>query len=719
PRERRDPANLRLGLLAVVGMTLFAALFFRLWYLQVLSADTFVEQAQANQVSVQELPATRGRILDRNGVVLAENDFVSVVSVDERLWTDPERDRRVVVDGLSELLHMEPDEVEAALDDTRQDPLLPKVIKDDVAESARILVEERRLPGVSGELRAIRSYPFGDIAAHVLGYTGVISEEQLAGAGPEVAITAVVGKAGVEAVFEEQLRGTPGRRLLEINRVREVIGQVGDDVAPEAGGDLYLTLDVRLQQVAEQAIEDELANARQRMSTVNAGARVPAPAGSAVVLDLRNGDVLALASYPDYDPNWLISGLTRAQYDERFLDTQVPSPLTNRAIRGLYAPGSTFKLITSIAGIRAGTLEPGQTYHDQGYFEIPDADICDESVRCRYLNAGGGRALGYVDLDDALTASSDAYFYRQGYLLDRTGEGRQLQATAADFGFGSATGIQLPFEQVGRIPSAVVKAELAEEGIFSDGTWLNGDNINFAVGQGFFTATPLQLANAYAAWANGGTLLNPNIVDRTADRVTGDETFRYDARVAGEVSIPPGNDAIVQGLAGVPRSARGTAAGAFSGYDFGALDVLGKTGTAQADGTSKVTGLPTDDTAAFVGVAPREDPRYVVVVVLEEAGFGGDAAAPAARAIFEELARIEADDGVAAAAPVPPPVEEVECSTDAIVERFGTGTAIEELGLDTVARILGCDPDDLRPLPAVDPTEGGDTVETSEPEDVG
>jgi penicillin-binding protein 2 len=714
-RERRDPTNIRLALLAVLGVTLFAAMFTRLWFLQVLADETFIAQAQQNQIDVIELPPARGRILDRNGVVLADNRYVSVVSVDQREWTDPEVQRPLVVAELAELLHMEPADVEAQLEDETQDPLLPKVIQDRVPEDVRILVEERNLPGVSGELRAVRSYPHGTVGAHLLGYTGLISEEELELAGPEYHLTDEIGKAGVELVFDRELRGTPGQRLLEVNRAREVVGQVGDDVPAEPGGDVRLTIDIRLQEAAEHAIADQLEAARQRESR-DSGAYFPAPAGSAVVLDVRTGDVLALASYPTYDPNWLITGLTGAQYSERFLDEQVPSPLANRAIQGLYAPGSTFKLVTALAGLRTGTLDPGEQYLDEGYFEIPDTEICDENnpnVVCKYFNARK-QALGWVDLPVALTRSSDAYFYRQGYLLDRTGEGRGLQEMAADLGFGAVTGIQLPFEATGRIPSAALKQELADAGVFAESNWLNGDNINFAVGQGFLTVTPLQLANAYATWANGGIRLNPSLVEDVEARTTGEVERTFEPRIADRIVLPPGTEVIRAGLAGAITAATGTAALAFDGYDHGSFAVLGKTGTAQAEGLSKLTGRPREDTAAFAAVAPADNPRYAVVVVLEEAGFGGDAAAPAARSILEELVRIEQEDGIAAATAATE-IDEVtpqaiECTRQAITTQFGAGTAITELGMDGVARLLGCDPAVLGPVPtpSLDLPEGVD-----------
>jgi len=706
-RPRRDPVRLRLGVLAIAVVFMFGALFTRLWFLQVLSADTHVEQAQSNQIDVVELPATRGRILDRNGVVLADNEFVSVVSVDARAWQDPEADRALVVEELSRLLGMTPAEVSEQLDDETQDPLVPKVIKDDVEEATRVLVEERHLPGVRGELRAVRNYPQHDLAAHVLGYVGPITEDQIEAEPERYDITDRVGRAGVEMLFEKDLRGDAGRRLLEVNRQREVVGTAGEDVPPVAGEDLYLTLDARVQRAAEEAIVEQLELARQRQSE-DSGNNFPASAGAAVVLDVDTGDIVALASYPDYDPNWLIGGLTKAQFDSHFLDAQVPSPLNNRAIQGLYAPGSTFKLITALAGLRAHTLDAREMFNDEGYFEIPDADTCPTTVQCRYANAREA-VLGLLDLSGALIKSSDAYFYRQGYLLDRTGDGRELQETAARLGFGSATGVQLPFEATGRVPSAELKAQLADEGVIPDGHWLNGDNINLAVGQGFLAVTPLQLTNAYATWANGGTKLNPNIVDRVADRTDGEVRRVLDRRVSATLEFPTGNDVIWEGLSYVTRS--GTAEFAFQGYDHDAFGVIGKTGTAQAEGASEVTGITREDTAIFAGVAPREDPRYAVVVLLEEAGFGGDAAAPAARSIFEALHSAELEDAAALEAESPaepePTEPELDCSATALMDRFGQGTAVVELGLETVAEMVGCDPAELGPIPPLVPGAPG------------
>jgi len=452
----------------------------------------------------------------------------------------------------------------------------------------------------------------------------------------------------VENLFEPFLHGTPGITQLEVDsqgRVHRII----DAVPAEPGQDIVLTIDSQLQAATESYLRQGLLAARKTVSD-DSGFFYPAIGGAAVVMDLRNGDVLAMASHPTYDPNWLVEGIAGEVYRSVFENDLFPGVLNNRAVQGLYAPGSTFKTVTALGGLEAGLISPRAAFYDLGYYTIPEKYNC--SGRCTFYNADR-LALGVVDLSGAMTRSSDAYFYRVGNELWHlpTEDRFAIQYMARQLGFGRQTGIQLPFEKGGRIPDDEVKRTLFESNPeaynpYGDPViWLPGDNINTAIGQGLVVVTPMQLANAYAALANGGTLFAPNIVDRRVSRSAedfGEVLQEYEARIMRTVEFPPGTSVLVEGLNGITSfTRRGTAWKAFQGYAQDEYCVAGKTGTSQADGINPVLQRKKEDTALFVAWAPCYDPRYVVAVVMEEAGFGGEAAAPVARQIIEAVRAYE------------------------------------------------------------------------------
>ena len=472
-----------------------------------------------------------------------------------------------------------------------------------------------------------------------------------------------VGKAGIEQIFEADLHGRPGETELEVDstgRVHRIVSQT----KPEPGSDIYLTIDADLQAATESYLRQGLIAARKTVSE-DSGFFYPAIGGAAVVMDLRNGDVLAMASHPTYDPNWLVGGITTLEYQSVFENPYAPGALNNRAVQGLYSPGSVFKLVTALAGLESRLISPRTAYYDVGYFKIPDKYGC--TGRCTFYNADKA-PLGVVDLSSALTRSSDAYFYKVAHDLYwiRGEEQWAIQDMAQLLGFGSQTGVQLPFEKSGRIGDGEVKKALFEanpEAYNPYGEivqWRPGDNINTGIGQGFVSVTPIQIANAYAAFANGGTLFSPNIVESVVSRTEtqfGAAVIDFEPRIQGLPEFPEGSGVVREGLHGVTSKARrGTAWRAFEDYDSSGYPIAGKTGTAQAEGRNPVLQRKKEDSAVFVAWAPRHDPRYVVAVVMEEAGFGGEAAAPVAKKIFEALRAYEQrwpDPQVAFIAPRP------------------------------------------------------------------
>jgi len=638
-----DSPRVRLGVLGIVAVSLFCALFARLYYLQVLAAPEFEQAAERNRARVVQLNPTRGRILDRDGRVLADNRLSTVVTVDRKVIASSSA-RAALFEDIAPILGTTPEALEDRYHDGRYDQLLPLPLAEDVPPEVVVQVDEQveRFPGVEVADVPVRIYPYGTLAAHVLGYVGRLPEseaQERLRQGYQLGDT--IGIAGVERIFEADLRGTPGWSKLEVDASNRVLREV-ERQDPVPGHDVQLTIDAEIQQLAEQALQAGLEAARQRRPR-EGGPRYEAPAGSVVVTEPSTGAVLAMASYPAYDPQQFSDGISQADYDALTAD-DTSNPLINRAIQGEYAPGSTFKLVTAVAGVETGVVTPSVPINDTGTYKIPGCR--GDITGCTRSNAGG-TALGRVDLPKALAASSDVYFYGIGADLWRFREERgwqlPLQEVAARFGFGRQTGITLPAERAGRVPTPELKQRLHDEApeVFPYGEWFTGDNVNTAIGQGDVLATPLQLVNAYSTLANGGTVYQPNIVWRVLEAGTGGGGGRavppapvvvreIQPRVQSTVELPDElRGPIVQGLVDATSAPYGTAAAAFAGSD---VPMAGKTGTAQ-----KGSRLASEETSLFVAFGPATAPQYTVGVVMEEAGFGSSAAAPVARVIVDGL----------------------------------------------------------------------------------
>lgn len=639
--QRVESPRLRLGILAIVAGALFASLFARLWYLQVMSSESFTEAAEANRLRVVQVDAPRGRILDRDGTVVVDNRVSIVVTIDRVRFADlPEERRRSMLERLATELTRYGTPVTAArlqdrVDDVRYSRYAPVPVAEDVTEELKIYVEEHadEFPAVAVERTAVRRYPYGTRAAHVIGYVGEINDEELEErrAKPKTYIRgSEIGKTGVERVFEDDLRGVPGQTVYEVDAQGDPVRILEDlSTPPISGDDVWLTIDIETQALAEDLLAQALEAARRR--PVRAGV-LPnrANAGSIVVTDPRDGAVLAMASYPVFDPGDFVNGLSAEEY-AHLNSEAADAPILNRAIQGEYAPGSTFKLFSGLAALDAGLRTPEQTILDQGRFTLPEC-----SGRCSWQNAGA-RPYGIVDLRRAMTVSSDVYFYSIGAdfwnARSRLGDDA-MQDVVRRYGFDQQTGIPLPSEQDGRIPTPQQRREQydANPGAFLERDWYTGSNVNMAIGQGEVAVTPLQLVNAYATFANGGTRFAPNIatkITRSGDPASVKRTFA--PRINGRVDIDPAfRQAMLDGLVGVTTSEEGTAAAPFDGFPSDVFTVAGKTGTAQVNGKA--------DSALFAAFGPAADPRYAVTIVLEESGYGGAAAAPAARALFDVFA---------------------------------------------------------------------------------
>ena len=613
-----EDSRLRLAVLGVIIMSLFAAMSARLWYLQVLDTDHFQVAAQANQVRLVYEPAPRGRILDRKGRVLVDNQISDVLTISR---VDAQRHPEVV-GRVAALLGVPAADVAKRIADPRYSPYRPVPLAEGVDEARVVYLREHQngFPGVTNAQVAVRTYPNGGLAAHVLGYVGEINDRELAARKRDgYRLGEEIGKTGAELGYEHLLRGIPGVTKYEVDSRGNVLDTLGH-ADPVQGHDVQLTIDLDIQRLTEDSLAQGLEAARRHWDG-DQKKHFIAPAGAVVVLDPRDGSVLAMASNPSFEPGAFVGGIGR----EEFAALQDPAghfPLNNRAIQGQYAPGSTFKLITAIAGMRTGLIGQHTTIEDTGSLRVGN----------RTFRNAGRKPWGKVDLPRALAVSSDVYFYKMGwdFWQNRSRYGDEIQEVARELGLGARTGIALPSEARGRVPDPETRARLHKDypKAFPNGIWYGGDNVNLAIGQGEMVATPLQLASVYATFANGGTVYQPRLAAR-ALRQTGNVAVQLPPLAMATISLPEAIRApILAGLRGAVANPEGTAHQAFAG--FSALQVAGKTGTAQVFGKQ--------DTAIFAAFAPAHAPEYAIAVVMEEAGFGGETAAPVARRILSGLA---------------------------------------------------------------------------------
>jgi penicillin-binding protein 2 len=649
----------------VVVVCLFATLLGRLWYLQGIEAQSLpVRQLAGQGILKVYIPAPRGEIFDRNGALLVGNRIERVVTVErDAVLSDPN-----LVGRLSALLGMPPAQVTAAVDNPQYSPYQPVPVAEGVSSAVALAVQENQAllgSGVSVQAEPVPYYPYGPLAANILGYVSQITGSEYdqlknvscgEAVGPCYQANSQYGQAGVENTFEKYLRGTPGVEELQVDSQGHVLGVVpGSYRPPVPGDDVVLSISLKDQQAAENALAQWLTKARAMVcpDTSLQGYHCRAPAASMVVEDPRNGQILALATNPDYNPKDFIGGISYAKWDA-YNNPANHYPLLDRAISTGYATGSTWKLITATATLRYGLRSPYTYYDDTGTYTIGGQVFHDND----------NVALGPVNLQEAITESSDTYFYSLGgqfYLQYDAGKHMTgpdpLQGVAAQYGLGDYSGIGLPGEAPGLVPSAqvVAKEHAQYPRAYPDGTWEPGFEVQEAIGQGQDLVTPLQLADAYAAFANGGTLYVPQIVLAITSPGTngapGTQVLKHFAsQVKNHVTMPsaPDRTAMLQGFLGVTSNPQGTAYGAFAGAGFplSRFPVGGKTGTAQVELLCTTAKCPAgyvpwpqykQDTSVFTSFAPAYHPRFVVDAVFEQAGYGASVAAPAVAQEYQTL----------------------------------------------------------------------------------
>jgi penicillin-binding protein 2 len=626
-----DNSRVRVSIVGVVIVALFSTLLARLWFLQSGPEDSLKVQAVAASTRKIVTQTPRGEIRDRNGAVLVRDRPSWAVTVDRDL---SKRARDKVIGQLAELLHAEVSQLLSHYESDRQSPLEPAIVALDVTQPARleILQDPQNYPGVHVKALTVREYPQGDLAAQVLGYIGEVPKEdseQLAKRGYEPGDQ--IGLAGVESAFEKTLRGLPRVETIEVDPTGRQVGEPVKIVQGEVGKNVYLTIDAKVQRAAEKALAEGILGARglQNNDIKTSLAYFTAPAGAVVVLDATDGSVVALASNPTYAPSVWVGGISNQDF-AAISGEASNNPLLNRATQGLYAPGSTFKLVTSLAMTNDAIRSIGDYYTDEGKVEIGGST---------FHNAQD-EVFGPVNLEQALTVSSDTYFYTVGnefWKVYENGDherGLGIQREARALGFDAPTGIEVD-EATGLISDPAWKSAYAranyktKEEQDANSRWYPADDILSAVGQGDVSVTPLQLANAYAAFANGGTLWQPRIKYGVGD-ADGKRIKQTKAKAIRHLNIDPTVSAtIMAGLRGSVELPDGTATAAFEGFPLNLFPIAGKTGTAQVKGKG--------DTSLFAAIFAANNKQYVAVAVVEQAGFGAQTAAPIVRNVIESM----------------------------------------------------------------------------------
>ncbi len=608
-RETRPPITpqlaLRVAVIGGVALVMFGIIFFRLWYLQVLSGDRYRTEANNNRVREINVQAPRGRIVDRNGKVLVDNRSGYAVVVSPDKLPKGKRKRKVVFQRLGQILGMDANSISKNVTkELRVLPFSPATVKQDVPQAlySYILENQDRYPGVDVEQVALRKYPRHDIGAHLFGTVGQITRDELKKKRYQgVAQGDRVGQSGVEYAYDRYLRGRDGANRVQVDARGDFRAQL-QSRPPQPGEQLRLSVDYNAQQTGQQAL---------------AGWK-----GAFVAMDVQTGEIRALGSSPSFDPNVFSKTIKQSDLD-RLSSQANGAPLFDRAIQSAYPTGSTFKLITATAALQSGLITPDTVEYDPGSLNVGGTV---------FKNAGGA-VNGALALRQALKVSSDVFFYRLGLELNSAGDGHGLQRWAHKYGLGNRTGVDIGGEGSGLVPSPEWRDRLYKKHL-TDRPWSVGDNINLAVGQGDVGVSPLQLAVAYATLANGGNVVRPHVGQRVED-VDGQVIQEFNDPPTRHLNIDPANrQAILEGLHLAAQSPGGTSYPVFKDFP---IPMAGKTGTAQRAGQN--------DQSWYAGLAPYPNPRYVVVATFEGGGFGVQTAAPAVRKILSVLFGIKDKGG--------------------------------------------------------------------------
>ena len=661
-----ERSNLRLLVLAVLVASLLGTLVIRTFYLQVMTGETYRAAAENNTVREAVEPAVRGLILDQAGRPLVSNRTSVVVTVDRQTLKKEKDAGAAVIERLAKILEMPAEKITERLancgtDGAKPPPVCwngsnyqPIPVATDVDTQTALTIMERRsdFPGISAKLQAVREYPspFNVNAAHLLGYLGPVTEEQIQAQGDSqevdrLRITDVVGRTGLEREYDAELRGSPGITALAVDTAGQVTGTLASK--PPAAGDYVITsLDAHLQSVVERQLVAAVERARSQ--------GYPGKSGAAVVVDVRTGQVLAMASYPTYDPSIWIGGVTKKQY-RALIGSEA---LSSNAYQGLFAPGSTFKVISTAAAGKEG-------YSLYGDYSCPS----QVKVGGQTFRNFESSAYGRISLQRAIEVSCNTVFYGLAERMWLAAGGPEADRESADpvaetaklFGLGSATGIDLPGEAVGRVSSRAFKADnweamkdtwcanaaagypetrktdpkladyytaLDKENCTDGYQWRAGDALNAVIGQGDTAVTPLQMAMVYAAVANGGKLYQPQVAKAIVS-ASGKVVKEFRPVLKSQVTVPKTTMTFLRRtLPGVTTNGSGETP--FQGFPLDQIPVASKTGSAQVTGSDV-------STSWFASYAPANKPRYAVIMMVTEGGTGSKTSGPSVRRIYESL----------------------------------------------------------------------------------
>ncbi len=593
-----------------------AGLMVRLYFLQVMSGEIYAQEAQESILRSKSVPAPRGNIYDRNGKLLVKSIPMPAVAVDPRIVLENEE----VIDILCSKLGLFKSDLYNKLNKSNITYLERVILKQNIDYGTLIYFKENssKLPGVEIVDIFLREYEYGGLAAHILGYTGEIDEEKLKSSQYSVGYEGgdQIGLSGIEAVYEQVLKGNKGKVTYEVDPIGKPKSII-EEIPYTPGNDMYLTIDIDLQKEVEEILASSIFEIRQQ-KVPDSDENYKVPGGAVVVLDAKSCEILSMASYPTYDPSIFTGGIS--SYDWAFLnDPKNEFPLNNRAVMG-YPPGSVFKLVTAYSGLAEEVVNKGRYITCRGIW----TGLGDDYPKWCWAKSGHGA----MNIISAIQNSCDIYFYEVGYELFAKNNNSEelLQKYAGLFGFGSITGVDLPYEDPGVVPDKEWKKEYFKEQ--KDNTvWFPGDTVNMAIGQGDLLTTPLQMAEAYSILVNRGLKNTPHL---------GLEVRGEEGEVIAKLgeNKPPDLDLnfdymelIEQGMEKVVS--QGTAAGRFLGFPLKEIPVAGKTGTAEVIGKQ--------DYGWFVTYAPIGNPQYIIVVMLEQSGGGSRSAAPIAEKIYEYL----------------------------------------------------------------------------------
>ena len=594
--------QLRIGIAGAFVLAAFSLLLLRFVYLQIVQYDYYRTKAEDNRISIVPIMPNRGLILDRSGTVLARNYSAYTLEISPGKVADLEK----TINGLESIVEIRPSDrtrfkrlmIEAKGADSL--PIRTRLTDEEVAKFA---ANRYRFPGVDIQARLFRQYPLNEIASHLVGYIGCINDREVEridneGLTANYKGTDHIGKTGLEQSYESELHGITGYEQVEVDSGGRGVRTLSR-TSPTSGNNLVLTLDIKLQEVAEQAFGENR--------------------GALVAIEPATGGILAFVSKPGFDPNLFVDGIDLASWD--LLNTSPDRPMVNRALAGTYPPGSTFKPYMALAALELGKRTPQQTIYDPGFFQFGNHRFRDDKP--------GGH--GTVDMYKSIVASCDTYYYMLGNDLGIDNIARFI----GQFGFGAKTGIDIEGEATGVLPSQEWKRRHFKKP--EQQKWYTGETISIGIGQGYNAYTPLQMAQAMATIANDGVIYRPHLVNYIENIRSGERTL-VEPKLERAITLKAENiEFIKRALAGVNTD--GTGARAFAKAEYTSA---GKTGTAQVVALKqnekydeKRVGERHRDHALFIAFAPLESPKIALAVVVENAGFGARAAAPIARQVLD------------------------------------------------------------------------------------